>query len=308
LGVQFVMYVFWAFRAFPFLKVGPAYVSRGLLNEIGGMTKLVFTAKASGLAFHQTSRLLVGTFLGPIAMTFYQAVTKVPKALKTLLGFMNEAVMPASSELASAGRKRALEHLFLRGLRYYLFFNIPVCTGAMFFAKPFLASWLGPEFGRLGYMMQTVLVWALVSPFITIGSSICLGMEKRLKEITLLSVITTIANIGISLLLIERYGLYGVLIGTVASIILVLPFYLRIFLKEFNMRLVSLGREVSKISIPVVVPLLVFYVFGRMDVGSNLLILLIKGSLWCALYWAVLYMTVFDYEDKGSNSSILSTI
>lgn len=298
LGAQCMMYAYWAFRHFPFLKIGRSYVSRGLLREIGGMTRLVFTAKISSLAFHQTSRLLVGTFLGPIAMTYYQAVTKVPKAIKTLFGFMNETVMPASSELASAGRKSALDQLFLRGLRYQLFFNFPVCTGAMFFATPFLTSWLGPEFGHLGYMMHTVLLWTLVSPFIAIGSAICLGMEKRLKEITVLSVVTTIANIGIALALIKTYGLYGVLIGTVVSVMVVLPFYLRIFLEEFNMRLSKLAYETGKIFMPVIVPLLVFYGFGLIDVGSNLVILLIEGSLWCILYWLVLYVTVVDDEDK----------
>lgn len=298
LGVQFVMYVYWVFREFPFLRIGAAYVSRGLLTEIGGMTRLVFTGKISSIAFHQTSRLLVGTFLGPIAMTYYQAVTKMPKAIKTLFGFMNETIMPASSELAIRGRMRALEQLFLRGLRYQMCFNVPVCTGAMFFAAPFLTSWLGPEFGKLGYMMQTVLLWTLVSPFITIGSSICLGMERRLKEITLLSIVTTVANIAICLVLIKRYGLYGVLIGTVASVMLVLPFYLRIFLGEFNVRLTRLGREIGKIVTPVILPLLVFYVLGRFNVGSNLLILFMEGSLWCILYWLVLYLAVLDDEDK----------
>ncbi len=43
---------------------------------------------------------------------------------------------------------------------------------------------------------------------------------------------------------------------------------------------------------------LVFYLVGWPNGGAKFLMLLIEGSLWCALYWVVLYMTVFDDEDK----------
>ncbi len=295
LVIQFFIYAYLSHKIFPFLELKYIHLSFAIIREIWRTTKLLFVGKLSGFIYNNSSRILISLFLSPTLMTTYEVVMRLPRFLKTALGFTNSAVMPAASALRAAGREESLKRLFLQGVRYQIFFTAPVIIGAMFFAKEFLVTWIGPDFGRFAPLMQLLLVWNMTMPFWGLGNSMSLGMNSRLKQFTAMSILATLISIGVSILFIWKYELRAVIAGFVLASLLPLPFLLNMFMKEFGVT----ALEFIKIVLPplavAIVPILVFIPF---NLPTSLPILMLKTIVWCLIYWSALYALVANAEDR----------
>jgi len=268
------------------------------MREVFNMTKFLFINRISDLIFHNSPRIIIGIFLGPISMTSYEAVIKISRMIKVALGFINSAIMPAASELYANNNTNTLRELFLKTCRYQLVAVFPVATAVMFLAQSFYRLWLGADFVKLAPLLWIALVFNLITPFITVGGAMMIGMNKKLKSLTLLSTTNALLNVIIILLLIQKYELIGVFVGLSLSTLAMSPFYLKMFFKEFNIKAEIFLKESAIVAALVIFPLILISVINKIVVYNNYFTLFSKGFMWCLSYWIMLYIFVLDDKDK----------
>ena len=298
LFLQFNFYSWMILRHNKFLRFKFSNFSIGSMREVFNMTKFLFINRLSGLVFYNTPRIIIGIFLGPIFMTSYEAVIKISGAIKVALGFINSAIMPAASELYANKNTNILRELFLKTCRYQLVAVFPVVTGFMFLAQSFYRLWLGADFVKLAPLLWIALVFNLTTPFITVGGAMMIGMNRKLKSLTLLSIMNALLNIIIILLLIQKYELRGVFIGLSSSTLAMLPFYLKMFFKEFNIKAEVFLKESVVVAALVIFPLILISIINKIVVYNNYFTLFSKGFMWCLSYWSMLYIFVLDDKDR----------
>lgn len=269
------------------------------MEEMFKMTKYLFVNRVSGLVFYNTPRIIISVFMGPVFMTSYEAVIKISRAIKAALGSVNSAIMPAASELHTNQKLHVIQKLFLKACRYQIFAVFPIVTGVMFLAKDFYHVWLGYDFVKLASLLWIALLCNILTPFITTGSAIMLGMNKRLGTIAILSVTAALSTIGIILLLLQKYQLAGVLTGPTLSTFIVLPFFLNIYFKELEIKTAAFIKEVFSVVLFGSIPLVIGLVINKFDLANNYYTLVFRGFVWCVSYWAMLYVFIFDNEDRG---------
>lgn len=298
LFLQFSFYVWVILRRHKFLRLRRSNLSLNAMREVFRMTKFLFMSRLSGLAFHNSPRIIIGIFLGPVFMTSYEAVIKISRMIKAALGFVNSAIMPAASELYANENATILRALFLKAYRYQVIAVFPVVTAVMFLARNFYKVWLGSDFVKLASLLWIALIFNLVTPLITVGGAVMIGMNRKLKSLTLWSIVNTLLSIVVMLVLIHQYELAAIFLGLSASTIVVLPFYVRMFLKEFNIEGWTFLRENVIIVVLAVFPLALVSVIGKFVVYNNYLTLFLRGGIWCLTYWIVLYFFVLDSKDR----------
>lgn len=282
-----------------FLGLKTAYFSLKSLKDVFNLTKYLFVGKVSNVVFYNTHRIFVGIFLGPVFMTYYDAINKVSSAIKTALGFVNSAVMPAASELYAASRMDSVKKLFTKTLLYQIVAVYPVTTGIMLLSGSFLKLWLGPEFVMIAPLLVIALVYNLITPYMNVGGSILVGMNREIRYLTILNIATTVLNVVISFFLIRNYKLYGVFIGLSSSTFIAAIFYMRLFFREFDVRPYAFMKNILRIFALGIIPLVAVYALGTVAARDNFLTLLLKGGIWCLAYWLLLYKYVFDNEDRN---------
>jgi len=299
LFLQFCCYLVITLRQTNFSIFKLSNYSIRSMGDVFKMTKYLFVNKVSALIFYNTPRIIISIFLGPIFMTSYEAVVKISRAIKAALGFINSAIMPAASELYANKKLDIIKKLFLKTCRYQIFAIFPVVTGVMFLAKDFYQIWLGSDFIKLAPLLWIALLWNILTPFITTGGAIMLGMNKKLKSIAALSVATTLLTICTILLLLRKYQLAGVIVGPTLSTFIVLPFYLNIYFKELEIKTAAFIKEVFIVALFGLIPLAVGLIINKFDFSNSYYTLASRGLVWCLSYWALLYIFVLDNEDRG---------
>jgi O-antigen/teichoic acid export membrane protein len=295
--LQFIVYFIFAFWKVPGFKIRLRYFSWERLRSVATMSKYMFLGKIASLAFHHTDRILIG-MAGPALMTAYDVLVKLPRLIKLILGLGNSAVVPAASEIFSSKNSPLVKSLFIRGLTFNYCFCLPIVTGAMYFSQQFWKIWLGEDYLYLSDIMQVMLIWNLMTPLVTFGSSILSGINRQLKHITSLAYISIGIKVLISIIFVKEFGLWAVVIGHVASIILTLPWYLSLFLKEFE----TSWNELFKILLAfvgiVIVPYSLLSGIQLFLPVENLMVLLALGGIWCLSYWIASYYLVLSQTDK----------
>jgi len=304
--VMMLVYYRFTAKVLPDLTYKTKYISINALKEIWSISKYLLAMKSMSIIYYQTPRLLVSVFMGPVMMASYEIIMKLPRFLKSMLGFINSAVMPAASELSAESKDDTLRKLYFVGLKYQNILSIPVILGAMYFSVPFLEVWVGKDFTSLADILRLTLIWNLIVPFISYGGSILLGMNKRLKELMMLSFATTLVSVSASFLLLNSYQLNGVIIGFVLGVLVTCPFYLNIFLKEFKVNSFVFLKLYLSILIISLVPLITNMLFTIQIESENLYTLMLKGVTWCVVYWSILYFVIMNYEERKNVNEIFA--
>ena len=98
-----------------------------------------------------------------------------------------------------------------------------ICGGLLLAGDEFLPIWLDPRFlgGDTSYQVLAILAWAtLWRASTSCGRQILFGM-RRMRLLAGMAFLEAGLNIGLSIVFVQFYGLPGVALGTLASIVVV---------------------------------------------------------------------------------------
>jgi O-antigen/teichoic acid export membrane protein len=155
---------------------------------------------------------------GP-ANTVYDVVSKPFLQLRQTGWMLAYMVMPAVASLVAAGNDRALDRVKYDGTRLHIGLLLPVGLLAFIYAGPFLSLWIGDRLGydaaKLAYMMRFFLV-AAIPLVLSVLVQVSLGLNK-IKVIALAALAGSAVNLPVSCYLTARWGVVGVIWGTVIT-------------------------------------------------------------------------------------------
>jgi O-antigen/teichoic acid export membrane protein len=296
--IQFLLYVVFTYRLMPGFSMRLVHASRERLREIVKISRYIFLGKLSGLVYNESDRFLIGVTIGAPYLAAYEVLFRLPRFVKTVAGFGTAAILPAATELHSSADLRRQQALFTRGLRFSLFFTVPMITAAMFFARPFLLLWVGKEYAVLAPLLQLLLLWTLLSVVSSYGGLFLISMDITLKESTYLAYVITAAKVVIVLLTIFRWKMAGVVVGNVLAFAIVLPFLLRLYLRALQLSWLAVATALAPLLWPLVVPFAIGIALSRFLQADGFLMLGVYVFVWCACYWALTFVLSLDKDDR----------
>ena len=269
--------------------VPAARPSRAALRAALKFSGPVFALQlAVQVLYHNTDRLLLGMFVGSVAVTLYEGPARLVALIVQLTGFGNTALMPFASQLEATRRSDTLSALLLRASRYVSAFVAPLALLLAVLARPLLVTWLGPAFAaaELPTILLTGLQVLLVS--LTVGHTIVVATGKLPGRLPVIMGVVTL-NLVLSLALVKRYGMTGVALGTVVASLIDYPLHLRYLVKHAGLRYSAFVREVVLPVYPLLVLPAAVAVAGRMWGLTGTLV----GTAATFVMAALLYWMVF---------------
>jgi len=193
--------------------------------------------------YHQTDRVLLGMFVGSVAVTLYEGPARLVALLVQLTGFGNTALIPFASQLEAMQRRDTLEALLLRGSRYVSAIVAPVAVLLAMLAKPLLVGWLGPAFEAS--VVPTVLLTGLQALLasLSVGHTLVVATGKLPGRLPVILAIVGL-NLVLSLLWVKPYGMTGVALATIVASVIDYPLHLRYLSRNIGLHYGTFVREV----------------------------------------------------------------
>lgn len=254
----------------------------------------VVSRKISGLVNSNTDIILVSTFINPISVIVYSSYTYITKYVTDILGIMSIALTPSYANVLN--KKDGDSYgVFTEMNTMYLFIATFISIMFFGFLNSLINIWIGKE-----YITDTLslLLFCLVAFQITTERplNIVINSQGLFKETKRAAMLEAILNVAFSFLLVNKFGISGVLIATIiAKLVTTFIHYpICIYKNLFNKK--AIGYFANYVLVLVIMFLGIFgmYKFNFMTNSVfNWLLYVLISAVIVLIYLAIIFYICF---------------
>jgi O-antigen/teichoic acid export membrane protein len=287
-----------AYKVFPDLRIRPSLFCRRRLREVTGFSIYAAIINWAYKLNYQIDGLIIGAFIGSAAVSVWAVAERIINGTQRLTNQFNGVLFPIIVDRDQRARREQLQQILLQGTRLSLMMVLPISAALVLLAEPLVRAWVGPA--MLG-AVPVIQILAIVVA-IRVGNAsgtILLKGAGEIRQLAIVNIATGVANIVLSALLVQRYGLPGVAIGTLIPI----AFSSVFILYPSACRLIGLPlrRAIAEAIVPPLWPALVVGVLllGARSISSGtLLAVMLQAAAAGLVYLALFFAVAINRDDR----------
>jgi O-antigen/teichoic acid export membrane protein len=193
--------------------------SRSAARKLTRFGLTLTVSQVAVLLQKRTSEIVIGALVSVSAVAPYALARRLSDLPHMISDQFIKVLLPVASELHATGSPEAMRRLYLASTRVTLALMFPLGLCTAFLSADLLELWVGAQ-----YRDQAVLVVILVIASVAFTSqwpagSVFQGMG-RFGPFAVASLLSGVANVALSLLLVRPFGLVGVAVGTLVPTVL----------------------------------------------------------------------------------------
>jgi O-antigen/teichoic acid export membrane protein len=224
---SYVAYGWTARRAFPEFRIRLSSFSRDLVREVTSYSIYLFVIDVAIQIGFNLDNVVVGAASGTAAVAVYAIALRLADYQRQLCNQFNSLLFPVVVRLGASGRTSALRQVMIDGTRIALTLVVGVTVCVIAFGRPLVVRWMGPEFEASVVPLYILALTGVVLVGQGPMGNVLLGTGRH-RLVAFTSLGEALANLVLSVLLVRRFGIVGVAVGTAvpvfaANLLIILP-------------------------------------------------------------------------------------
>jgi O-antigen/teichoic acid export membrane protein len=276
------------------LRFGLKHLNRESFSRMASYSGTTFILIVAFQLRFKTDAMVIGRFLSSAAITYFTIGSRLVDYAGEVVGGLAQMFVPMSSQSDATGDLSGLRKIFVAGNRACALIIFPMAAILIILGKSVIEAWVGPQYIAASYPVLLVLIVPSTLMLAQGASSrIMYGMAKH-KPLAVVTLLEGGVNLLLSILLVRRFGIMGVAMGTAIPLACTTLF----FLPQHLCRVLKLGigiylRQAFMLPLILCGPLVaVLLLMRRWFVPHNyfqLAIQLLLGSVvyGAGLLWAI---------------------
>lgn len=166
----------------------------------------------------QTDRVIIGTFVSLTAVSIYSFTTKLPELSSQIIWKISDNSFPALVELSNQnGGGASLKRSHDKIMCLTMSLSTTVFWILMLASLPFVKLWVGGEYyAGQSFTASVAYLYLIQLTFIHV-TSVCLNGFGIAKSISVMALIEAAINLTLSIFFVKKYGINGVILGTIVG-------------------------------------------------------------------------------------------
>lgn len=283
------------------------YINDKDITDLDNITVKNIMKKIKALFFHKigeimllgTDSIIISKFLSVIWVGLYSNYNMVINAISGLFGQVFSSITASVGNLLVEENKEKSYEVYKKMILMNFWLS-SFCTISIFcLMKPFISIWIGAE-----YLLSTDILFALVIVFYMQTMKKTLKVFKegagKFERDRYVPIIESLVNIVFSILLVKRFGLIGVFIGTfLSTLILYLYSFPKLVYKEiFHKSYYVYCIEYTKYIIIMLCTMAITFTFTEIIKIENQLLQLFINSAICIIVPNTIYYLIYRNTDE----------
>ena len=299
--LRLMLPLLWLKRELPELRVRPGFVSRSRLRELTAFSSSNFLVHVAQKIVFSTDVIVVGIVLGSAPTGVYGVAAKLFALAFGIGTAVTSLMFPAFAELEGAGAGERQRRLLLSGLRGGTALMLLIALPLLLIPDLLIHGWLQkPGYGG-SYAVMSILAGVLLihQPIYVLTQFLI--ARGRQREVALVSILTTVANLALSFLLAWLVGLWGVAVSTLVTDVLALLYIVpRYAAPSAGTTSVALARAIVRPLVPALAAAAVVLVgIARAWHPDTLLQLAPLGALWAVVAAAAVWRFGLEAHERA---------
>jgi O-antigen/teichoic acid export membrane protein len=290
-------YAWTAKRAFPALRLRLSSFNTSLVRDVTAFSMYLFVISIAVQIGFNLDNIVVGAALGTSAVAVYAVTLRLAEAQRNLANQFNTLMFPVVVRYGASNDPAALRQMLVEGTRLSLTLVCGLTVCLMGFARPLIMRWMGPGFDAAVMPLYVLALTGVVLIGLAPLASILLGTGRH-RLIAVVSLTEALANLALSVILVRRFGLLGVAIGTaipvlVANLCVVTP----VLCRQLDIRVVDFARSVAVAPfVGAAVASLALWTVVTSWPPQSVLAILVEGAVVGIIYLASVWTFGLDHS------------
>lgn len=213
-------YFFLLKKIYPFVSFRISFASKEGGRKIYKFGGYSFLAMLANQIIYYSDAFVIGYFMTAAAVTYYTIPWSLAEYAKRMCLAVSGTYAPAISAEDSKNDMSLIRQMYTSGTKYMIIISNLINVGVMVLGGALIAIWMGPKYKEL---CETVLLILFINLFIQgpqlISYSVLQGLAKQ-KVYSYVSLGVSFANLFLSIILVQSWGIVGVAIGAAVPQIL----------------------------------------------------------------------------------------
>lgn len=178
----------------------------------------LFIQKISVVIFENIDVILLSKYTNAISVVIYTTYYQITHMITLMIKRINSAIIPSIGDLLLDAKEEHVRNIFdeINSLLFYI--SLIICIPLFFALNPFIELWYGAKYVS-STIISLLFVIVLFITIIVISLDAFIRASGNFKSIKYWSLYQSITNFILSLILVQKYGILGVLSATVFSFI-----------------------------------------------------------------------------------------
>jgi O-antigen/teichoic acid export membrane protein len=248
----------------------------------------------------RSDEIVIGGFLPVASVTPYNLARRLSALPQTLTEQFLTLLLPMASEIYANENRDQLRSLYLISTRITLAIFLPIALVLVILAKPLLTLWIGAAYAPYSYLILILVTASLIDTSQWPAGAVLQGMAKH-HPLAIMTVASGVANLTISILLVGRFNLMGVALGTlIPTTIVCIGFVTPYAMRVIGVDVMELYTSVLQPAILPAIPMgiIMLLLMKVLAVNSLFILLLIAGVGSLTYVAGYLLLKENDYERK----------
>jgi O-antigen/teichoic acid export membrane protein len=212
-------YAWTAKRAMPELRIRLSLFDPGLVRDVTTFSVYLFIIDIAVQIGFNLDNVVIGAALGTSAVAVYAVILRLADYQRQLCNQFNGFLFPLVVRFDARGRADALRDMLIEGTRIALILITGVTICVIGFGGPLIDRWMGPGFEAGAVPLYVLAITGVVLVGQGPLGNILLGTGRH-RLVAVVSLGEAVANLILSVMLVRRFGMLGVAVGTAVPVVL----------------------------------------------------------------------------------------
>lgn len=293
--IQSISLYLYARRCMPSMKISLSNVNMDVFKDISKFSVNVMFLQVAGALSLQSSPIIIGSVISVVAIVSFSVANNILVYFTQFVIGISQALLPKFSAMDAKGDINALAHSYIKFSRLTFMVVAPICFFLIISGGDFISLWMGDKFRHVSGGVLSILTLSYLFFLVqrAVAFPICMAMS-RMRFLSLLMLVASLANIALSIGLGFRYGLNGVAWGTtipnLVTVVGIVWFMRKALNLDLHQYLVQSLLLPGLVCLVFVVSLLVARQFVPQDSYAGIAIAMLAAS---GIYVGTLKLTCF---------------
>jgi O-antigen/teichoic acid export membrane protein len=242
---------------------------------------------------------VAGLLFGPKAVGTYDALVRLSRVSKVVVGLLTSALLPVASRLDERGSSTTFQRLGELGLIMLPMFTVPPLAAAAILSPSIMNLWIGPLLVPYAFWMGLSFLIPICTQYLVIGNVIFLTRPEIQSRLNTLMAIQLLIWAVASLATLNPFAERALILGQVVGSVAVLPWQLGTLSRALNLDLPRFARALgTQAAILIIASILLSILIGYIDVDSVVKLVLI-AAMFCVITWIAQYFLVLEKRHRA---------
>lgn len=195
---------------------------------------IMSASKILGTFQTQAAPPLIGLMFGPAAVGAVDALSRLPRFVKSTLSLLNSTVLPFAASMEFSNRRGDLEQLGRNGMVVLALITLPPIAGAVAFSEPLTRLWLGPQLEDHWYWGAILYLFPATNTLTSFGSQILMVRSHVATKVNRIILTQIVIQLVLALTLAPWLSQWSFILGQVVAIGLTSVVHMKLIGRELG--------------------------------------------------------------------------